>query len=281
MILVIGANGNIGRSAVRHLVAAGVRTRALVREPSRAETHGGKVELARGDLGDPSSLAAAFTDVAKVLVVAPGPDVVAQEAAAVRAAQAARVDEIVLVSSLGVDCGGVAGGPLHLPGEKLLVESGLSWTVLRPSEFMTNARWWAATIRASGAVYAPTGEGQVGFIDPEDIGAVAARVLTTPGHDRAIYRLTGPEALSTADVAACIAAAIGSPVTHVDVSEDAFRTSAREAGMPAFQIEMLATYYAAVKEGRVAMITDDVPSLLGRPARRFAQWARENAAVFR
>ena len=78
---------------------------------------------------------------------------------------------------------GVGSGPMHAPGEQLLRASKLRWTILRPAEFMSNALRWVDTIRTRDAAFEPTGDGRTAVIDPVDIAAVAARVLTTDGHE--------------------------------------------------------------------------------------------------
>jgi uncharacterized protein YbjT (DUF2867 family) len=280
MILLTGATGRIGGVALSALVQAGESVRVLARNPARLADAGPLVEAVAGDLDDPATLTPAMEGADRMLMLAPGPDIAAQDAAMIAAAQQAGLRQVVMVSSLGAELGGIAGGGPHLPGEALLKESGLGWTILHPTEFMTNTIWWAETIRPTGSVFLPTGTGRVGFIDPADIGEVAAAVLTGDGHNGQIYRLTGPEALTTADVAALIGQSRGEPVTHVDVTPEAMAEGMTQAGMPPPLIDMMVTYYGAVKEGRVDVVTDDVPRLLGRPARSFAHWLAGNAAVF-
>jgi len=199
----------------------------------------------------------------------------------IAAAERAGVQHLVMVSSLGAELGGIAGGGPHLPGEALLKASGLTWTILHPSEFMTNTLWWANTIKATGSIFVPTGDGRVGFIDPADIGAVAATVLTSDGHGGKTYRLTGPEALRTADIAERIGEVRGAPVIHVDVPPEAFEQGMSQAGMPAQLIAMQVEYCAAVHGGIVDIVADDVPELLGRPARDYVSWVTEHAAPFK
>ncbi|MDQ6740141.1 MAG: SDR family oxidoreductase [Actinomycetota bacterium] len=280
VILVTAPTGHIGQHVVRQLAEWGQPTRVLVRDPARYEAPGRTVEVVQGDLDQPATLEPAFRGVSKLFLLSPGPDVPAQDAALVQAAQRARLDHVVMLSSLGAELGGIAGGRPHMPGERLLQESGVPWTILHPSEFMSNTLWWTGSIQAQGAIFAPTGTGRVGFIDPADIAAVAAHVLTTPNHEGRTYRLTGPEALSTADIAERISAVSGKPSRHVDIPEVAFREGMQAAGLPPPMIEMQVEYCAAVKEGRVAILTHDVEELLGRPPRDYATWVQDYRAAF-
>lgn len=280
MIVVTGPNGHIGRPLLGQLAEAGAPARALSRNPARVDDHGGRVEVVRADLDQPDTLAAALDGATRLLMLSPGPNVPAQDAALIDAAVRAGVSHVVMVSSLGVDLGGIAGGGPHIPGEARLRESGLAWTLLRPSEFMTNALNWRGMISSAGALLLPTGDGRVGFIDPVDIAAVAARALTEDGHAGRIHRLTGPAALTLAEVAAALGEALGIELGHVDVTDAAFRDGSQRAGLPPPVIEMMSEYYAAVREGRVDVVTGEVEAIVGRPPRSFAAWARDSAALF-
>lgn len=281
MILVTGATGHIGRSLLDALVQTGELVRVLARDPARVPDHGPLVEVVTGDLDHPDTLTPALVDVDTVFLLSPGPNVQDQDAAMIGAAGQAGVRHVVMVSSLGAELGGIAGGGPHLPGEALLKASGIGWTILHPSEFMTNTIWWAETIKATASIFVPTGEGRVGFIDPADIGAVAAVVLTDQGHDGRTYRLTGPEALRTADIATMIGEVRGGPVAHVDVPAQTFEEGMAQVGMPAGLIAMQVEYCAAIRSGIVDIVTDDVTGLLGRPARGYAVWVTENAELFK
>lgn len=279
MILVIGATGNVGSQAVRGLVAKGAAVRAFSRDADKAAALGPDVEAVEGDLDRPETVAPAFDGVDKVFVVAGGGNIPAEEANLIDEAEKAGVTHMVLLSSLGVEHG-VASGPLHGPGEERLRSSTLSWTILRPSVFMSNALMWGDTIRAQGVFYEPTGTGSHAMIHPGDVGAVAAEVLTTTGHEGRTYELTGPEAISSDQCAASLAAVLGIDVRHVDVPDEAFRDGLSKAGLPPMLVDSLARYYAMVKAGEFAMVTSTVQEVLGRPGRTFAEWAVENRAAF-
>jgi len=280
LILVTGGTGNIGRPLLDELVEAEAAARVLVRDRTGSSDPDSSLELVTGDLDRPATLRPALEGVSRVFLLAPGPDVTAQDAAVIRAAAQAGVEHLVMVSSLGAKLGGIAGGRSHLPGEALLRESGLAWTVLHPSEFMTNTIRWRDTILSAGSIFLPTGTGRVGFVDPADIAAVAAHVLTTNGHHEKTYRITGPEALSTAEVAGHLADVLGRTVDHVDLPEANFRSSLERAGLPAFLIDFQIEYCAAVRAGAVDIVSPDVPVLLGRPATDYRTWARAHAAAF-
>lgn len=133
---------------------------------------------------------------------------------------------------------------------------------------MQNFLMSAQPVAEQGMLYGMTGEGRVGYVDTRDIAAVAAHVLTSPGHQGASYTLTGPEVLSAAEVAKRLSAAIGRQVLYVDVGPDAFRQALAGAGLPGWLIDALIVSNTLLAAGHGATVTDEVARLTGRPRRR-------------
>jgi uncharacterized protein YbjT (DUF2867 family) len=169
----------------------------------------------------------------------------------------------------------------HRESELLLEHSGMAWTFVRPTGFMTNALGWASSIRQHGAVHAPGGDGKLSVIDPRDIAAVAVAALTQPGHEGMSYDVTGPAALSTAEQVQTISDVIGKPVTYVDIPESAARSHMLGGGMPEVIVDALLEFMTMVRAGRAADVTDAVPKVITRPARTFHDWVTQNADAFR
>ncbi|MFE9320526.1 NAD(P)H-binding protein [Nocardia sp. NPDC052278] len=280
MIVVTGGTGNIGRELVGELAARGVEFRVLVRDPARAVDPGGG-ELIVGDLDDPATLAPAFDGADTLFLLVPGIGL-EHTVDAVNAARAAGVRHIVQLSSFNAMGDPVpAMGRWHLERERIVAESGIPVTVLRPGGFMTNALAWAQTIRSGGAVLDPTGPGRYAPIDPADIAAVAAEVLIRDGHRGMTYTLTGTETYTVAEQVATIARTIG---RAIEVHEAATPQEALESRYPGGAPPALA---AAIIEGfelmradTVGFRTDTVSELLGRSPRRFADWCVRNADAF-
>lgn len=281
MILVTGANGTIGSEVVKQLIDSGQSVRALVRDPAKAAKLGGKVEVVQGDLSKPETLGVAFRGVEKAFLLATGPGLPQLDGHAIDAAKAGGVKHIVKLSVLGATMDpGLIIGRWHRAGETKLESSGIAWTFLRPGGFFTNALGWASTIKAQGAVYAPLGEGKSASIDPRDVAAVGVAALTKPGHEGKAYDLTGPQALSMAEQVQAISVAIGKPLKFVDVPEAAAKGGMLKAGMPEPLVNGLLELMALTKAGKVAMVSNAVEQVTGKPARTFEAWAREFAAAF-
>jgi len=274
MIVVTGATGNVGRALVRTLVEAGQPVTAVARRIGPADVPTG-VRAVAADLDDPASLEPALDrqQALFLLVAGQSPDGVLARA------EAAGVRRVVLLSSQGV--GTRPGGAYaHAESfEQAVAASGLDYTILRSGGLASNTLAWAESIRTSRVAAAPFGDVGIPFVDPDDVAAVAAAVLTGEGHSGATYVLTGPEPSTPRARAAAVAAAIGEPVTFVEQT----REQARE--------QMSAFIPAPVVEGTLAILGDptpeeqavspDVEKILGRPAAPFSAWAVRNAAAFR
>lgn len=281
MILVTGATGTIGSEIVRQLAAQGKAVRAVTRDPARATVPAG-VELVRGDFLDTAAMRPALTGAEAVFVVGVlGPEYAQADQALIDAAREAGVRRIVKLSAIGTgdpELGRV--GTWHLPGEQATQDSGVEWTILRPSTFASNTLSWAEAIRAGQPVPNMTGAGQQGVIDPRDISAVAVAALLSGDHAGRIYTLTGPELVTGADQAAALSAVLDRPIDVIDVPEAPAREHMIAAGMsPDFVAGALAGQ-AYVRAGRNAVLTEDVHRILGRPARTYTEWATDHAALF-
>jgi len=273
MFVVTGATGNVGRTLVRTLAEAGQPVTAVARRISAADVPAG-VRAVAADLGDPASLDAALQGADALFLLVAGED----PAGVVKRAQAAGVTKLVLLSSQGV--GTRPGGAYtHAAGfEQAVAASGLEHTILRSGGLASNAFAWAEPIRAHRAAAAPFGEVGLPFVDPDDVAAVAAVVLTEDGHDGATYVLTGPEPTTPRQRAAAIAAAIGEPVTFVEQTREEAHAQ-MSAFMPAPVVEgTLAILGEPTAEEQA--VSPDVARILGRPAAPFTAWAVRNAGAF-
>ncbi|MFD5009137.1 SDR family oxidoreductase [Streptomyces chartreusis] len=281
MILVTGATGTIGSEVVRQLAARGEKVRALTRDPAAARVPSG-VEAVPGHPGDRASVEGAMAGVAAAFLVGVfGPDDAEQDRGLVEAARAAGVRRIVKLSSIGTGDPRLAGfGRWHLPGEEAVRGSGLEWTVLRPSSFASNTLAWADAVRAGTPAPNPMGEGKQGVVDPRDVAEVAVRTLLEPGHHGRTYTLTGPETISASGQAAVLGEILGRPVTVLSPTVDQRREQLLGAGLGTDYADSLMAGARFIEEGGSAVVTDDVPEVLGRPARSYREWAEDHRTAF-
>ncbi|MFF0515498.1 NAD(P)H-binding protein [Streptomyces sp. NPDC004250] len=263
--LVIGATGTTGSRTAAQLTAAGHRVKAASR---RAAPVVGTEPVAF-DWYDPATHAPALDGIDRVYLIPPLGD---SDPAAImlpflHQARTAGVHRAVLLSSSATPEGGPAVGKVHQSLPDLFDQ----WAVLRPSWFMQNftgTHAHARSIRDEGVIWTATEGGPIGFVDAEDIAAVAVRALTDKQAPNTDLVLTGPETLTHDDIAAIITEVNSQPVTHQRLSYEQMRERLR-AQVPVEFASMLADMDRAIAEGAEDRITDTVQRLTGRPARSF------------
>ncbi|MEU5819945.1 NAD(P)H-binding protein [Streptomyces sp. NPDC047803] len=277
MILVTGATGNIGSALLKELHACGAGPlRGLTRDASRAVFPEG-VEAVEGDFAQPASLKPALQGVRSLFLVSR----LGSDADILEAARQAGVKHVVLVSSITVQTHphlGPAGENRAV--EQLLKASGMAWTILRPTQFASNALMWAASIRRHETVRVPYTETALPTIHPADIAAVARVALTEPGHQERTYALTGPEPVTARQQVEAIAAALGREVSFAEISRrQAHAQMAAVFGAEAAEAVLDVT--GGDVNDELLLVRDTVSQITGTPARPFQLWASENANAFR
>ena len=278
--LITGATGDVGSRVVTRLLQRSERPRVFVRDAEKARTRfGDRVDTFIGDLADSGSLRAALEGINALFLVKTGPDIPLRDEAAANAAKAAGVKHVVKLSSLDVEQG-LAIGAWHERGEAAVRASGIPFTFVRPTGFMSNLLAWAASIRGEGVVRSSTGGGKRAFIHSDDIAAVVTRALVTREYEGKSLSLTGPEALSFAEATDKIGTAIGKRLTFEPISDEEARRryAARSASLA--ETEAHVALWRAIRQGRLASVTDTVEQVLGRKPITLDQWAVENAATF-
>ena len=285
MILVTGATGSNGTELIRLLSARGERVHAMVRSRDGTDTIAALpgVELVEGDFDDPASLERALRGVERAFLLTNSTERAEdQQRAFVAAARRTGVRHIVKLSQFAAD----ENSPVrflryHAAVERAIVEAGISHTFIRPNLFMQGLLGFARSIAADGRFHAAAGKAAISVVDVRDNAAVAAAALTEPGHENRTYSLTGPAALTHADMAAALGEATGRAISFADVPPDAMRGALVDMGVPPWQADGLIEDYAHYRRGEAATITADVRDVTGRPARTFAAFARDHAAAFR
>lgn len=283
MILVTGATGKVGREVVRQLAAADVPARALVRDPTRASgLRLPGVEVVAGDLSRPESLPPAFAGVESVFVATPAaPDQVELQSNALEAARRAGARLLVKVSVAGGPDAGTQIGRWHWATEKQIEASGLGFTFLRPTLYMQQMLSYAPSIAATATFAAPVGAGEIAVVDTRDVAAVAVAALTEEGHDRRIYDVTGPEALSFDAMADAISEAIGKRVAFAHVPPEVTRKQLLVDGLPRWLVDDMLVLMASFRDGYGATVTHTVFDVTKQKPRTFRQFARDYATAFR
>lgn len=253
-IIVSGASGNLGGLTVRALLDRGVPASQLIlvsRTPDELAEYAAMGASTRyGDFTEPESLSAAYAGGKKMLLISIGggnfsasrPEL---HERAIAAAIAAGVEHIAYTSWAAIsqgDTGGISSD--HVATEEILMESGVSWTMLRNSTYMDGLTGQARQIIESGRAVVSANEAGTGYVTRADCAAAAAAVLTTPGHENRIYDITGPAVIGTREIAEAAAAVSG---TAIEIVEGG-------SGRGGFGSAAL------------GFVSDDVETLTGRPA---------------
>jgi uncharacterized protein YbjT (DUF2867 family) len=250
----------------------------MTRNPSAADLPS-EVEVVRGDLTVPESLANCLDGVETVFLVWTATGNAAPAAVDLIAGQSRR---LVFLTSPHQTPHPFFQQPNPLATmfaeiERLIEASSLRWTFLRPGMFAANSlSWWAPLTRACDVVRWPYADAPTAPIHERDIAAVAVRALLEPGRECAEYVLTGPESLTQREQVATIGEVLGRPLRMEEISPDQAR---EELGFPPPAMNMLLNAWAAAI-GQPAFVTDAVAEVTGVPARTFRDWVFDHAKQF-
>ena len=278
--LITGATGDIGSKVVELLIHRGERPRVFVRDGDKARKwFGDRVEVRVGDLDDARALRAALEGIESLFLVNSGPAIPQRDELAAAAAKAARVKHLVKLSSMDVNQK-LAIGAWHEQGEAAIRATGIPFTFVQPTGFMSNLLAWTSSIRGEGVVRSATGEGRRAFIHSADIAEVATKALMTGEYSGRSLAVTGPEALSFSEVTEKIGTAIGKQLRFQAISDDDARQRYSAVSGSEEETEAHVSLWRAIREGRLATVTDGVERILGRKPVALDQWLIENGKHF-
>jgi uncharacterized protein YbjT (DUF2867 family) len=165
--------------------------------------------------------------------------------------------------------------------ETALIASGLGYTLLRNNAYMQNFFMAAPAIAKTSSFGSAARDGRVGMIDTRDVAAVAAQIAASPApHAAKTYWPTGPEAITFADAATVLSNVLGRPITFQPLTVEEQTQAMIDIGLPESLAAMNAQAVGLFAEGDCDYVSDDVPSILGQPARTFERFAIDHAAVF-
>lgn len=279
MYLVTGATGNVGSGIVEQLLESGRKVRVFTRDARKAAQWGDRIEIVEGSFDDVESFGRAAAG-AEALFLMNGAEEVGNFPHLIAEATKQQVQRLVFLSSLFASIPGVKIGKVHKDKEDAIRAAGIPAHFLRAGGFMSNSRQWIPTIKEQGLVYNPTGQGKIAAIAPEDIAAVAAKILLSPDGVEQAPELTGIELQSVPEQVVTLAGAIGKPIKCIDVPAEAAIEGMKRNGLPPQLAEALGESIAVVSEGRAEHLNHTVEQILGRKPMTFAQWAKKHAREF-
>lgn len=280
-IAITGSSGHIGGMVARHLSARGLPLILPLRNPAKAPNLPacearlfayGDFELARQALSG--------VDVLFMVSAAESPTREQEHLTLVRAAAAADVQHLVYLSFAGASTSSTFTlARTHAATEAAIQQTAMRYTFLRDNFY---SEMMATIANADGIIAGPAGDGRVACVSQQDVAQAAANILAAiaSGDDRhhnRSYTLTGSEALTFADIAAVLSEITGKPHRyHNQTLDEAYASRERDyPDTPAWQIEAWVSTYTAIAGGELATVSDDLPQLLGRAPRRFAEVVRD------
>ena len=285
-VLVMGATGNVGRHVVSALAAQGTATRVITRDASRArKVLGEGFEVVQGDTADEADLLAAADGVESLFMLTPhGFDAAGLQMRVVRALRRTGV-RVVKVSgmSAAIRPDGPHACRQHWEVEQVLAASGQPHVVLRPNAFMQVLidQIMLPALGATGAIPNPLASSGISMIDARDIGEVAAAVLAGDRWDGQTLVLTGPRAVTYAEIAEMVGRVRGEPVPTVEITPADVRASLLARGMHAWEADHFQEMYQIFRGGGSTYVTDVVEQVTGHPARTVEDYVAGRAQAFR
>ncbi|KAF1818828.1 NmrA family protein [Dissoconium aciculare CBS 342.82] len=318
MILVISAAGGVGRPLVRKLISNGLKVRAFVKNEEQAQRAkaDGATEVVIGDLRRPGDLENALRGVHQVYHCAPTQliDELPVAERLIAAARAEKLDHVVFQSVIHPDIAELPHHRQKLLVERLLNESGLPVTILRPSHYMQNVLDFWDFFGAGLLPYPTSPESRMGVVDSDDVAVAAANVLTRPeGHIGKTYDLSSVE-LTRNDMAQIWSRVLGHSVTAMRLPPQTItqplaaagpfgaavfrvllsrglqslpklvrglRSAPNARGFSTWPADARDTYVQMMKyydvHGLPAGNFDDLPKVLSRPGCTYEQFARRIA----
>ena len=273
-LAITGASGHIGGMVARHLSACGLPLILPLRTPAKAPDLPacearpfayGDFELARQALSG--------VDVLFMVSAAESPTREQEHLTLVRAAAAAGVQHLVYLSFAGASASSTFTlARTHAATEAAIQQTAIRYTFLRDNFY---SEMMATIANADGIIAGPAGDGRVACVSQQDVAQAAANILAAiaSGDDRhhnRSYTLTGSEALTFVDIT-------GKPHRyHNQTLDEAYASRERDyPDTPAWQIEAWVSTYTAIAGGEFATVSDDLPQLLGRAPRRFAEVVKD------
>ncbi len=290
-LLVTGASGQLGRRVIAHLIqslhVSPQNIIATTRKPEAlADLASQGVVVRKADFDDPASLAAAFAGAERLLLIStdaldrPGRRL-EQHLKAVDAAARAGVRHVVYTSMPRPEPGSpIPFAPDHLGTEQALAASSMSWTILRHCWYHENLQTSLAGALASGRWASAAGDGATAYVSREDCARADAAALAGSDTSRTTHDITGPQALTTVQIAHIANEVLGRSIEVVPVSADQLGQGMAAGGVPAFLVPLLVSFDVNAKAGNVSRVTDAVQRLTGTPAQSLKEWMQANRAAF-
>jgi len=264
----------------------GARIIATTRKPDGlSELAARGVEVRRADFDDEASLTTAFRGVERALVIStdaldePGKRV-RQHARAIKALAAAGVQHLAYTSIVNPTDSTILISKDHADTEAELAKSGVAYTVLRNNIYSDYQFMGLQRAFGSGKLVDARGAGKVGFVTRDDCARIAAAVIAEPPAGNQVLDVTGPEALSSRDLAALASEIAGRAIEHQPIPLSALIEGMVQHGLPRPLAEVYASFDAGTAAGVLDVTSDSVARFSGQKPQSMADFLRANKAAW-
>jgi uncharacterized protein YbjT (DUF2867 family) len=286
--LITGATGNIGRELIKILSKENTHIRAAVHSVSKSDKilSLGIRDIVEMDFDKPSEIQfSIFKDVKKVFLLTPNFDTKGVSKI-LEEAKKAGVKQIIQLSSDSISLASSAlskGIEIFKEKEKIVQESGIPHTILRPTAFMQNFLNNSFTIKTQNKFYLPWGNGKVSSVDTRDIASIAAKILISDSknYENKIYSITGPEPLSCNDIAKIFSEVLGFDVEYVNVSEEEAFNEMKKIGLSDILIEYILELSRIIKKDFASYTSSAVEEITGKKPNTFKKFVEDYKDVFK
>jgi NAD(P)H dehydrogenase (quinone) len=283
MLMVTGANGNLGRQVIANLEAL-VGPSGFVagtRDPSSAyarELTASGVEVRHADFDDPATLTAAFDQVEAALIIstyAPNAVRPRQNLNAIEAAKRAGVRRLAYTSFAGAGPTATADHAVevHWPTEQALMASGMEYTILRHALYADIMVGDLDETLTTGLLRRAGGSTACAYIARADLGLSAAKVLANPGHENRIYTETMEKTLTCNQIAAVMSEVFNREIRYEAVPANDWPGYMTEHwGLPAELARSSLGTMRAIENGELDISSSDYEAITGRKPRTMRQF---------
>ncbi|WP_221353382.1 SDR family oxidoreductase [Streptomyces beigongshangae] len=274
-IVVTGATGHLGKHVIEGLLekVPADRITAVVRSEEKAAGFAARgVRIAVADYNAPETFDGVFSAGDRVLLIS-GNEFdkgrVGQHKVVLDAARAAGVALLAYTSAPGSLTAALADD--HRDTEAAILESGVTYTLLRNGWYNENYTENLAPVLEHGAVVQAAGQGRLSSASRADYAAAAVAVLTGEGHENKTYELGGDDAWSFDEYAAAVSQASGKEIAYSPVPVETYQGILTGAGLPEPLAAILAGVDASIAKDELVVTSGDLSRLTGRPTTPIAE----------
>ena len=267
-IAITGATGQLGNLVIEQLLqlTAAQNIVALVRNVDKAKHFKVQgIEPRKFDYDRPETLVPALSGIDKLLLISANEigRRTPQHQAVIDAAKVAGVPYLAYTSLLRADTSPLGLAQEHRETEKLIQDSGITYTFLRNNWYSENYLAGVAHTIEIGTLFGAAQDGRISSASRIDYAEAAAKVLTSTSHENKTYELAGSESFSLSDLATFIGQAVNKDIIYQNLSAEEYTQGLTQAGLPAGLVDVIVDADIQTIQGAMYSDSKDLEQLIG------------------